>query len=245
MRTHGLSLFQVGAAILKVFLSQDEPRQPERLHACRPAGWWTHLDKSGRSVYHDHMSPLRSASDLSPLAQDEALLESLLARIAPSAVTVLTVALRFAATHPAELPAGLLLHALQLRGEQNAPVWLEKLGRLLGIQETMSLTGLSKSGLHKAKDEERLFAVRLGGESFDRFPLFQFRAGMVREWIPSLLQSTGNGFPAAHFLTTPRKRLQGRAYIDLLSENEDPTLVQGMLRHAASIGDDARGPDPA
>ena len=191
------------------------------------------------------MPQSRSASDLPPLAQDEALLESLLARIAPSAVTVLTVALRFVATHPDALPFGLLLQALQLRGEQNAPAWLEKLGRLLGIQEVMSLTGLSKSGLHKAKDEDRLFAVRLGGESFDRFPLFQFRAGTVREWIPSLLQSTGNGFPAAHFLTTPRKRLQGRAYIDLLSENEDPTLVQGMLRHAVSIGDDARGPDPA
>jgi hypothetical protein len=191
------------------------------------------------------MPQSKSASDLAALSRDEALLESLLARIAPSAVTVLKVALRFAATHPEALPAGLLLHALQLRGEQNAPAWLEKLGRLLGIQEVMSLTGLSKSGLHKAKDEDRLFAVRLGGENFDRFPLFQFRGGTVCEWIPSLLQSTGNGLPAAHFLTTPRKRLQGRAYIALLSEDEDPTLVQGMLKHAANIGDDARGPNPA
>ena len=203
------------------------------------------MDRSGRSVYYTAMPQLQPTSDLPPFSQDEALLESLLARIAPSAVTVLTVALRFAATHPTALPADLLLRALQLRGEQNVPAWLEKLGRLLGIQEAMSLTGLSKSGLHKAKDEDRLFAVRLGGENFDRFPLFQFRAGTVREWVPALLQSTGNGFPAAHFLTTPRKRLQGRAYIDLLSEKEDPTLVQGMLRHAASIGDDARGPNPA
>jgi hypothetical protein len=191
------------------------------------------------------MAQSQSASDLMALRQDEALLESLLTRMAPSAVTVLTVALRFAATHPDRLPAGLLLHALQLRGELNAPAWLEKLGRLLGIQEVMSLTGLSKSGLHKAKDEDRLFAVRVGGENFDRFPLFQFRGGTVREWIPSLLQSTGNGFPAAHFLATPRKRLQERAYIELLSENEDPTFVQEMLRHAASIGDDALGPTPA
>jgi hypothetical protein len=191
------------------------------------------------------MTQSQTPSDLAALRQDEALLESLLARMAPSAVTVLTVALRFAATHPNRLPAGLLLQALQLRGDQNAPAWLEKLGRLLGIQEVMSLTGLSKSGLHKAKDEDRLFAVRLGGENFDRFPLFQFRAGAVREWVPALLQSTGNGFPAAHFLTIPRKRLHERAYIDLLSENEDPTLVQGMLRHAASIGDDTQGPSPA
>jgi hypothetical protein len=179
-----------------------------------------------------------------PPAQDEALLESLLARLSPSVVSVLNAALRFASTHPsASLPPELMLSALRVRGEQNAPVWLGKLGRMLGVQEITSLTGLSKSGVHKAKDEDRLFAVRLSGEHFDRFPLFQFRAGQVRQWMGPLLELTGNGLPAAHFLAISRKRLKNQSYIDLLREDDDPAVIKAMLRHAGSIGDEARAVD--
>ena len=104
----------------------------------------------------------------------------------------------------------------------------------------MALTGLSKSGLHKAKDEDRVFALRLSGEHFDRFPLFQFSSGGIREWIPSLLGKVGNGLPAAHFLAIPRKRLQDRSYIDLLRERDGPAVIQAMLSHADGIGNEAR-----
>ena len=89
------------------------------------------------------------------------------------------------------------------------------MGQTLGAPEAMTLTGLSKSGLHKAKDEDRVFALRLSGENFDRFPLFQFSLGSVREWIPSLLDKVGNGLPAAHFLASDCSavvKIQGTAY---------------------------------
>jgi hypothetical protein len=153
---------------------------------------------------------------------------------------VLKVALQYAAKHEKPPSPDLVLTALRARGEQKAPEWLRVLGQTLGAPDAMSLTGLSKSGLHKAKDDGRIFALRLSGENFDRFPLFQFVEGRVREWIPALLNKVGNGLPAGHFLTVPRKRLRNHSYFDLLREGDDPAIVQTMLDHAGSVGDEAR-----
>jgi hypothetical protein len=173
---------------------------------------------------------------------DEAFLQMFLNRMSPTPdpALVLKVALRFAAAHAKRLSPELILTGLRARGAQNAPDWVRGLGQTLGAPEAMTLTGLSKSGLHKAKDEDRVFALRLPGENFDRFPLFQFSLDRVREWIPSLLGKVGNGLPAAHFLAIPRKRLQDRSYIDLLRERDDPAVIPAMLRHAEGIGDEGR-----
>jgi hypothetical protein len=173
---------------------------------------------------------------------EEAFLQTLLNRISPTpnAALVLKVALRYASAHPKTLSPELLLTALRSRGEQKAPDWVKGLGQTLGAPEAMTLTGLSKSGLHKAKDQDRIFALRLSGENFDRFPLFQFAAGHVREWIPMLLSKVGNGLPAAHFLAIPRKRLRNRSYIDLVREADDAAVIAALLAHADSIGDEAR-----
>jgi hypothetical protein len=177
---------------------------------------------------------------------EEAFLQTLLNRISPTpnAALVLKVALKYASAHPKKLSPELLVTSLRTRGEQMAPDWVKNLGQTLGAQDAMNLTGLSKSGLHKAKDEDRIFALRLPGENFDRFPLFQFAAGHVREWIPTLLSKVGNGLPAAHFLAIPRKRLQNRSYIDLLRGADDAAVVEAMLDHADSIGDEARSVTP-
>jgi hypothetical protein len=173
---------------------------------------------------------------------DEAFLQTFLNRMSPTPdpALVLKVALRFAAAHAKALSPELILTGLRALGEQKAPDWVRELGQTLGAPQAMALTGLSKSGLHKAKDEDRVFALRLSGENFDRFPLFQFSLGSVRDWIPSLLSKVGNGLPAAHFLAIPRKRLQDRSYIDLLRERDDPAVIHVMLSHADGIGDEAR-----
>lgn len=192
-----------------------------------------------------HMSETASSTHLEAPDNEEAFLNTLLNRISPTpnAALVLKVALRFASAHPESLSPELMLTALRTRGEQKAPNWVKELGQTLGAAEAMNLTGLSKSGLHKAKDEDRVFALRLSGENFDRFPLFQFGSGSVREWVPTLLSKVGNGLPAAHFLAIPRKRLQNRSYIDLLRARDDPAVIQSMLGHADRIGDEARSVD--
>jgi hypothetical protein len=108
----------------------------------------------------------------------------------------------------------------------------------------MLLTGLSKSGVHKAKDENRLLAFRLEGQNVARFPLFQFKTGEVRAWIPALLSRVGNGLASAHFLAVARKRLNGRSYVGLLRDRDDDDVITAMLRHAGSIGDEACGTEP-
>ena len=176
---------------------------------------------------------------------DELLLNSLFVRLDPSPASLLKAAVRFAAEHPADFKPDLMLNALKLRGEQEAVAWMKKMEPTIGVQEVMARTGLSKSGVHKAKEEDRMLAFRVRGQNFDHFPQFQFKAGKVREWIPLLLALTGNGLAAAHFLAVARKRLDERAYLDLLREDDDATAITGMLRHAASVGDEARGFDPA
>jgi hypothetical protein len=175
---------------------------------------------------------------------DERWLDSLFARLDPSPAELLNAAVRFATRHPAGFDPGLMLTALQLRGAQESVAWLKKMNSTIGVQEVMVRTGLSKSGVHKAKVEDRMLAFRLQGQSFDHFPLFQFKEGMVREWIPPLLALTGNGLAAAHFLAVPRRRLQGRAYIDLLHQDDNASAITGMLRQAESIGDEARSCEP-
>jgi antitoxin ParD1/3/4 len=51
----------------------------------------------------------------------------------------------------AQLPASLLRDALQLRGVQNSPALLEKLGRLLGIQERKSFCHLARGSRFRKK----------------------------------------------------------------------------------------------
>jgi len=178
-------------------------------------------------------------------APDEAFLASLFDRLGASPADLLRAALHFAATHPGRAAPALLLEALELRGTQGAAEWLSKVGATVGTQEAMRLTGLSKSGLHKAKDDNRMLALRVpGAKAVDQFPLFQFEAGKVRGWIPALLAETGNGLPAAHFLAIDRKRLGNRAYLDLLRDHDDEQVIARMLSHAESIGDSARGEDP-
>jgi len=60
--------------------------------------------------------------------QDEALLESLFARLSPSPVSLLRAALRFAAQHPGTFNPELLRSALKRRGQQQSPAWLARLG---------------------------------------------------------------------------------------------------------------------
>jgi hypothetical protein len=172
---------------------------------------------------------------------DETFLQTFLNRMSPTPdpALVLKVALRFAAVHAKALSPELMLTGLRARGTQKAPEWVRELGQTLAAQQAMALTGLSKSALHKAKNEDRVFAVRLSGESFDRFPLFQFSLSSIREWVPSLLIKVGNGLPAAHFLAIPRERLQDRSYIDLLRERDDPAVIHSMLNHADDIGDES------
>jgi hypothetical protein len=188
------------------------------------------------------MSETAPFPQIETLENDEAFLQTFLNRMSPTPdpALVLKVALRFAAAHAKALSPELMLTGLRALGALKAPDWVRQLGQTLGAPEAMTLTGLSKSGLHKAKDEDRVFAFRLSGENFDRFPLFQFSVGSVREWIPSLLGKVGNDLPAAHFLAIPRKRLQDRAYIDLLRERDDPAVIHAMLSHADGIGDEAR-----
>jgi len=176
--------------------------------------------------------------------QDEALLESLFARLSPSPVSLLRAALRFAAQHPGTFNPELISSALKRRGQQQSPAWLARLEPSIGTQEVMLLTGLSKSGVHKAKDENRLLAFRLEGQNVARFPLFQFKTGEVRAWISVLLSRVGNGLASAHFLAVARKRLNGHSYVDLLRERDDDDVITAMLRHAESIGDEARGREP-
>jgi len=178
-------------------------------------------------------------------SSDEALLESLFSRLNPSPTSLLKAALHFASHHPAHLRPELLLSALELRGRQQALGWIGKLEPTIGAQEVMLQTGLSKSGVHKAKDENRLFAFRLEGRNVDRFPLFQFKAGKVRVWVPQLLAIVGNGLPAADFLAVERKRLNGRSYLDSLREGDHEPVIAAMLKHAANIGNEALGLEPA
>lgn len=147
--------------------------------------------------------------------------------------------MRFASDHPVKFNPGLVVSALQARGEQEAAAWLGKLEPSTGIREVMLRTGLSKSGVHKAKMADRLLVFRLGGQHVDHFPLFQFSGDKVREWIPALLAHTGNGLAAAHFLAVTRKRLDGRAYLDLLRQADDAQVIAAMLRHAEHVGNEA------
>lgn len=172
---------------------------------------------------------------------DERLLESLFARLSPSPVALLKAALRFAALHPVPLAPDLLLGALKTQGENEAGAWLGSVEPTLGAQDVMLLTGLSKSGVHKAKEDGRMLAFRLPGQNFDRFPRFQFAGEKVREWIPALLVHTGNGLAAAHFLAVNRKRLKGHSYLELLREKDDPVVIAALLSHAESVGDPAHG----
>src|SRR5689334_12181912 len=137
---------------------------------------WTIFDRSGRMVHHSVMPETASPPLLETPESEEAFLQTLLNRISPTpnAALVLKVALKYASAHPKKLSPELLLTSLRTRGEQMAPDWVKNLGPTLGAQDAMNLTGLSKSGLHKAKDEDRIFALRLPGENFDRFPFFQF-----------------------------------------------------------------------
>jgi hypothetical protein len=178
-------------------------------------------------------------------SSDEALLDSLFSRLSPSPESLLRAALRFAGQHPGEVSSRVLVDALVKRGNQQALGWIGKLEPTIGTREVMLQTGLSKSGVHKAKDENRLFAFRLEGHNADRFPLIQFRAGKVRDWVPQLLAIVGNGLSAADFLAVERKRLDGQSYIDLLSEGDDESAIAAMLKHASNIGNEALGPDPA
>ena len=191
------------------------------------------------------MTQTRLRTPEGPAGGDESLLEAIFARLSPSPVAVLQAALRFTASQPGAIPPEMISNALERRGEQRAASWLKNIGPTVGIQDVVRQTALSKSGVHKAKEDARVLAFRLPGQNFDRFPLFQFQGGKVRGWIPELLARTGNGLAAVHFLCVNRRRLQNRAYIDLLRDKDDPAVVAKMLRHADGIGDAARGPDSA
>ena len=176
---------------------------------------------------------------------DEALLESLFSRLKPSPASLLKAALRFASHHPAKLSPQLLVSALQARGHQQAASWLVKLEPSIGVQEVMLQIGMSKSGVHKAKVQNHLLALRLAGRNADRFPLFQFKEGEVREWVPKLLAVLGNGLGAAHFLAVPRKHLENRCYLDLLAEGDDRNIITDLLEYAYRIADEAGDPAAA
>jgi len=137
-----------------------------------------------------------------------------------------------------------LLHLLEAQGDEHTLRTFGRIGTPLRVQDVRNLTGWSKSGVHKAKSENRLMAFRLPGQSIDLFPLLQFEpskdGSKVRAWMPELLGSTGNGSAALHFLTARRTSLGGKSYAEKLAETEyEPALVAQMLVQARRIGEPA------
>jgi hypothetical protein len=128
---------------------------------------------------------------------------------------------------------------LTLRGESKAARLASQLGKAVSAQEFCGLLGYSKSGVHKAKTENRLLAFRLPGDTMDLFPLFQVEKGKVLTWIPLLLGLIGNGLPVVHFLGVHRKSLGGASFSDLLRQGNNPKMIESMLKRAENMGNAA------
>jgi hypothetical protein len=67
-----------------------------------------------------------------------------------------------------------------------------------------------------------------------RFPLWQFSADGVHQWVPQLLGAYGhNGWGLIDFLTVPRLTNNGRSYLQLLLEDDKATpLVLDAARRS-------------
>lgn len=126
---------------------------------------------------------------------------------------------------------------LVLRGAGKAFEFAERIGDIVTTEGATKILGLSKSGVHKAKTENRLLAFQLPNQALDLFPVFQVEKGKVLPWIPKLLATIGNGFPAVHFLVARRNHLAATSYFEKLKREEDPQLIKEMLERAQSIGE--------
>ena len=126
---------------------------------------------------------------------------------------------------------------LVLRGMGKAFRFSKQIGEVVTAEAAMKILGYSKSGLHRAKTENRLLAVHLPNQSQDWFPIFQIEKGKVLPWIPKLLSIIGNGFPVVHFLVARRNRLAGSSYFEKLKQGDNPQLIKEMLERAETIGE--------
>jgi hypothetical protein len=129
---------------------------------------------------------------------------------------------------------------LAMRGGSSVAKGAYRIGAVVSAEGMVKRLGYSsKSGVHKAKVEDRILAFRLPAGTSDLFPTFQAKKGEVRSWIPRLLAAVGNGFPAVHFLGVPRRSLEGSSYYELLRQEDDPKLIETMLKRAENIGRDS------
>jgi len=187
------------------------------------------------------MSSLVS-SGKQPRLADVGLLDQLIQRmkIQPAQVVELAErAIRREASSAAP-QRDVLMKFLVARGDKHSLQTYGRIGAVLRASDVRNFTHWSKSGLHKAKSENRLLAFRLPGQSIDLFPVIQFEPSKnratVRAWVSTLLSHTGNGTYALHFLTVRRKSLRGKSYAEKLAEaNHSETLVAKMLSQASRV----------
>jgi hypothetical protein len=130
-----------------------------------------------------------------------------------------------------------MLGLLRLQGAEYKAEIASLAGNSLGTAQVAELMGwTSRAAVNKSKKAGRLLAYSPPGEAGDRFPAWQFDGHRVRAWAPRLIASTGNGWPALHFLLKKRHSLKGGSYLDHLLAG-DESIVEDMLAKAARIGD--------
>ncbi len=86
-------------------------------------------------------------------------------------------------------------------------------GEAISAEAVGALLRVGRAAVHKAKDEGRLLAYQEPGKRTFNFPIFQFDGAAVAPWVTEVIDVTGNGFAALHFLTVERKQLGGESHL--------------------------------
>lgn len=154
-------------------------------------------------------------------------------RVRPS--VLIGAAKRAIARQRSKQTAAQVMDLLLTQGDELLQKTAERIGLTLRSADVCMMIDLSKSAVHKAKAEDRIFAYRLEGTNHDVFPALQFDGGKIRDWVAPLLADVGNGTSALVFLTARRATLDGSSYAERLQRTpKDVKVIATMLHTAAS-----------
>jgi hypothetical protein len=114
--------------------------------------------------------------------------------------------------------------------------WFERMGKMRTAAEVtkVSPSMKTKAAVHKARNDGRLMGIDVGDRVY--FPEFQFsHDGTPAPWVRRLVEAMPDSNALLQFLAAERTGVKGRSFAEVIRENSDPSVIEGMLADAERV----------
>jgi hypothetical protein len=115
-------------------------------------------------------------------------------------------------------------------------VWFERMGKMRTAAEVTKVSPSMRTtaAVHKARHDGRLLGIDVGDRVY--FPEFQFsKDGTPAPWVRRLVEAMPDSNTLLQFLAAERPAMKGRSFAQVLREDSDPSVIEGMLGDAGRV----------